>query len=259
MTEDNTNPLLDVSFDGRKIINRDLVSAKPEIVVQLKDENQFLALDDTSLINIYFRYLGPTGDDPGALTRVSYQDFTTQFIPSNFSNGNEAKVILQREFLNDGFYELLVRSSDKSGNVSSSTDNRLDDLIYYDYKVSFRVENQSRMSNVLNYPNPFTTRTQFIFTLTGSEIPNYFEIQIMNLKGTVVRQITQDEFGPIHIGLNKSEYWWDGTDQYGDPLANGVYFYRVKTSINNEKVDHYSIEQADKFFEKGIGKMVLIR
>lgn len=257
--EDNINPLLDVSFDGRKILDGDLVSAKPEILVELKDENLFLALDDTSLINIYFRYLGPDGNSPGALTRVSYNDINTQFIPSNSTTENKAKVVLNRTFLNDGTYELLVRSNDKSGNTSSSTENRLTDLVYYDYKISFTVENQSRISNILNYPNPFTTQTQFIFTLTGSEIPSYFEIQIMNVKGTVVKQITQEEFGSIHIGLNKSEYWWDGTDKYGDPLANGVYFYRVKTYINNEKVDHYSIEQADRFFEKGIGKMVLIR
>lgn len=259
VNKDNTNPLLDVSFDGRKIIDGDLVSARPEIVVQLKDENMFLALDDTSLINLYFRYLGPEGNTPGALERVSYLDINTQFVPSNLNQGNEAKVILQKDFANDGLYELLVRSVDKSGNVSSSTDNRLDNLVYYDYKVSFKIENQSRISNVLNYPNPFTTRTQFIFTLTGAEVPNYFEIQIMNVKGTVVKQITQAEFGPIHIGLNKSQYWWDGTDTYGDALANGVYFYRVKTAINNEKIDHYSIQEADKFFKKGIGKMVLIR
>lgn len=258
--QDDVNPLLDVSFDGRKIMNRDIVSAKPEILIQLKDDNQFLALDDTSLINLYFRYLGVDGLSPDALTRVSYLDPRTQFIPATpNSSSNEARVVLNYDFPQDGFYELIVQSSDKTGNNSSSTDNRLTEQVYYDYKISFEVENQSRISNVLNYPNPFTTRTQFIFTLTGSEIPTHFDIQIMNVKGTVVKQISQAEFGPIHIGLNKSEYWWDGTDDYGDPLANGVYFYRVRSFINNESIDHYSINQADKFFEKGLGKMVLIR
>lgn len=257
--EDDVNPLLDVSFDGRKILDGDLVSAKPEILIQLKDENQFLALDDTTLINLYFRYLGLDGNSPESLIRVSYTDPLTQFIPATSSSKNEAKVILNHEFPRDGLYELLVRSTDKTGNTSSSTDNRLTDQVYYDYKTSFKVENQSRISNVLNYPNPFTTRTQFIFTLTGSELPSNFDIQILNIRGTVVKQISQAEFGPIHIGLNKSEYWWDGKDEYGDALANGVYFYRVRTSVNNESIDHYSIEQVDKFFEKGLGKMVLIR
>ena len=69
-------------------------------------------------------------------------------------------------------------------------------------------------------------------------------------------------FPPNNIGnpiVNKSEYWWDGKDDYGDPLANGVYFYRVRSAIDNESIDHYNIDQADKFFEKGLGKMVLIR
>jgi hypothetical protein len=33
----------------------------------------------------------------------------------------------------------------------------------------------------------------------------------------------------------------------------------VRSSIDNERIDHYNIDQADKFFEKGLGKMVLIR
>ena len=258
--QDDVNPLLDVSFDGRKILDGDLVSAKPEILIQLKDDNQFLALDDTSLINLYFRYLGVDGNSPEGLTRVSYLDPRTQFIPATLNNSNnEARVVLNYDFPQDGMYELIVQSADKTGNNSSSTDNRLTDQVYYDYKISFEVENQSRISNVLNYPNPFTTRTQFIFTLSGSEIPTNFDIQILNIKGTVVKQISMAEFGPIHIGLNKSEYWWDGKDDYGDPLANGVYFYRVRSSIDNESIDHYNIDQADKFFEKGLGKMVLIR
>ncbi|MCB0538178.1 MAG: T9SS type A sorting domain-containing protein [Bacteroidetes bacterium] len=256
---DNINPMLDVSFDGIKIMDGDLVSAKPEIVVQLKDENLFLALDDTSLISIYFRYLGENGSTQGALERVSYNDINVQFIPAQSTQKNEAKVIMKREFPLDGTYELVIRSSDKTGNYSSGTDNRLIDLVYYDYKISFEVENQSRISNVLNYPNPFTTRTQFVFTLTGSEVPDFFQIQIMNIKGTVVKTIDRNELGNLHIGVNRTEYWWDGKDEYGDVLANGVYFYKVKTSLNNESIDSYGISEVDKFFKKGIGKMVLIR
>ena len=35
---DNFNPLLDVTFDGVHILNKDIVSAKPHILVNLKDE-----------------------------------------------------------------------------------------------------------------------------------------------------------------------------------------------------------------------------
>ena len=50
---DITNPLLDVSFDGRYIMNGEIISAKPEILIKLKDENKYLALNDTSLFRIY--------------------------------------------------------------------------------------------------------------------------------------------------------------------------------------------------------------
>ena len=49
-------------------------------------------------------------------------------------------------------------------------------------------------------------------------------------------EITEDEIGPINIGRNITEYSWNGTDEFGDPLANGVYLYRVKAMLNGEKV-----------------------
>jgi hypothetical protein len=254
---DNENPLLDVTFDGIHILDGDLVSAKPEINLQLKDENQFLALDDTSLVNIYFKHVAS-----GNMWRANYNDINVNFYPadpSNLSESNKANVVILAEFEQDGTYELIVRSTDKSGNTSSGTENRLQDLVYYDFKISFEVINKPSISNVLNYPNPFTTQTQFVFTLTGSEVPDYMEIQIMNIKGTVVKQIRMDELGPINIGLNRTQYKWDGRDQYGDALANGVYFYKIITSLDNKEIDHYGIDQVDKFFKKGIGKMVLIR
>ena len=39
--KDNTNPLLDVTFDGIHILNNDIVSPNPHIVIELNDENPF--------------------------------------------------------------------------------------------------------------------------------------------------------------------------------------------------------------------------
>jgi flagellar hook assembly protein FlgD len=97
-----------------------------------------------------------------------------------------------------------------------------------------------------------------VFTLTGYEIPTYFKVQIYNATGKVVKEITQDELGPIVIGRNMTQYAWDGTDEYGDALGNGVYFYRIVSTINDEKIEHRE-ESYDKFFKKGFGKMLLIR
>ncbi len=96
------------------------------------------------------------------------------------------------------------------------------------------------------------------FVLTGSKIPDQFKIQILSVSGKVVREITKDELGPLHIGRNVTQYAWNGTDEFGDPLANGVYLYRVVTKIGGQTIEHRSTE-ADSYFHKGFGKMYLMR
>lgn len=117
------------------------------------------------------------------------------------------------------------------------------------------------ISNLLNYPNPFSTSTAFVFTLTGSEIPQNMKIQILTVTGKIVREITKDELGPIHIGRNITEFKWDGTDQFGQRLGNGVYLYRVVTTLNGKSMEKYKAEgdNTDKFFNNGYGKMYLMR
>ena len=46
---DTQNPILDVTFDGVHIMDGDIVSPNTEIVMQLKDENQFLLLNDPKI------------------------------------------------------------------------------------------------------------------------------------------------------------------------------------------------------------------
>jgi flagellar hook assembly protein FlgD len=114
------------------------------------------------------------------------------------------------------------------------------------------------ISQMMNYPNPFSTSTRFVFTVTGDAIPDDIQIQIMTVSGKVVREINEAELGPIQIGRNISSYAWDGKDQFGDPLANGVYLYRVKTRINGKEIKQLE-SGADNYFHKGLGKMYLIR
>src|SRR5205085_1710767 len=125
-------------------------------------------------------------------------------------------------------------------------------------RISFEVINKSSITNVLNYPNPFSTSTAFLFTLTGWQMPSQFKIQILTVTGKVVREITRQELGPLHIGRNISEYKWDGKDQYGQTLGNGVYLYRVVTAINGQDIEHRE-SGADKFTQKGYGKMYIMR
>ncbi|MFN8243932.1 MAG: C25 family cysteine peptidase [Ferruginibacter sp.] len=242
---DKYNPLLDVTFDGVHILNKDIVSSKPHILASLKDESRFLALSDTSLIKVQVRY------PDGSLHNYSFGD-TMRFTPANLATGhNTATIDFLPYFPQDGEYELIVSGKDAAGNVAGALD----------YHVIFTVINKPMISNLLNYPNPFTTSTAFVFKITGSEVPQNIRIQILTVTGKVVKEITKDELGPLHVGTNITEYKWDGTDMYGAKLANGVYLYRVLTNLNGKSLDKYSSrgEETDKYFKGGYGKMVLMR
>jgi hypothetical protein len=242
---DNYNPLLDVTFDGVHILNKDIVSAKPHILINLKDESRFLALSDTAYIKVQVRY------PDGSLRNYSFGD-SLRFTPANLSSGSNTAVIdFLPYFPEEGDYELIVSGRDVVGNTAGAID----------YHVSFKVITKAMISNLLNYPNPFTTSTAFVFTITGSEVPQNMRIQVLTITGKVVREITKDELGPIHVGRNITEFKWDGTDAYGAKLANGVYLYRVLTNLNGKSLDKYKGENdnTDKYFTKGYGKMVILR
>lgn len=247
VTDDNENPVLDVTFDGRHIINGDIVSAKPFVVMSLDDENEFLIMNEAGDTSRFLVYL----TDPNGVERKVF--FNVDGVPQmNFipaGSDNKCKIEWNASFATDGVYTLRVRAWDKNDNRSGDKD----------YKISFEVILRQTITHVMNYPNPFSTKTHFVFTLTGSEVPQYMKIQIFNVSGKVVREIMADELGPLYIGKNITEYAWDGRDEFGDQLANGVYFYRVISKDSGFKDIENRETQADQYFRKGFGKMYLMR
>jgi len=182
------------------------------------------------------------------LTRIWFANYQVmQFYPGELPD-NKARLEWNPTLMVDGVYELWVQAYDKSSNASGDT--------YY--RISFEVVNKPSITNVLNYPNPFSTSTQFVFTMTGSEQPDYFKIQILTITGKVVKEITSDEIGPMNIGRNVTAYAWDGKDRYGDQLANGVYLYRVVAKLDGNYMELRE-SGADNWIESGFGKMMLIR
>lgn len=240
VSTDEEQPILDVSFDGVHIINGDIVAANPFILIDVRDENEFLLLDNPEKIMVSL--IDPSGNT------VDYNISSPElsFEPATDVNNNQARISLEPVLTQDGDYTLVVQAFDASDNISGVNA----------YEVSFRVILQESVSNVLNYPNPFSSQTQFIFTLTGSQVPDNISISILTVSGKVVKEISREELGPLRIGLNRTDYKWNGTDDYGEKLANGVYLYKVNTPVDMER---YENDAADKFFTKGFGKLVIMR
>ena len=245
---EDLNPILDVTFNGQHILNNDIISPTSEIVMSLKDDNPYLVMNedaDTSLFGVYLT------DPDGLQIKIPFMNSSgeviMQWIPAESQN-KKFKIIYPCYFDKTGTYTLLVQGSDKSGNLSGDLE----------YKISFEVIHESAITEFLNYPNPFSTSTRFVFTLTGDALPDDILVQVMNINGRVVREITEGELGPIRIGRNVTEFAWDGKDQFGDQLANGLYLYRVQAKIQGQNIRHLE-SGADNFIQKGLGKMYLIR
>lgn len=242
---DQTNPLLDVTFDGRHILNGEIISSEPIIKIALKDENPYLFLSDTSLFAIYMSKASDAEEQRVYIT-PGIENGTIQWHPAE--NDEPAFIIYMPQFNENGTYKLRVQARDASNNLSGQND----------YEIDFEIINESTITNIFNYPNPFSTKTRFAFTLTGHEIPDNITINIFTISGKKVKTIDQTELGPIYIGRNLTEYYWNGTDDFGDQLANGVYIYKVKVKLNGESLKQRTTT-ADKYFTNGWGKMYLMR
>jgi hypothetical protein len=224
---DLLNPMLDVTFDGVHILDGDIVSARPHISIRIKDDSRYLLLDDTALMRVQVRY------PDGRVRSFRVDGDTMRFTPAATAPNadNTAVFDLMAAFPLDGEYELMVNGRDKSGNIAATSDLR----------VRFTVMNRSAIS--------------------GTQPPRDLRIQIMTVTGRIVREIGREELGPIRIGRNITEFRWDGTDQFGQPLANGVYLYRVIATKDGRQMERWKPEGegTDRFFKNGYGKMYLMR
>lgn len=239
---DNTNPFLDVTFDGAYIMNGDIVSPESTIVIRMKDDNSFLLKNDT--IGVEIQLKRPC--EGCVFERINFSDPTVTVSPA--TENTDFEITMNPNLEEDGVYTLSAQARDESGNLAGTEP----------YQVEFEVVSESSITHFYPYPNPFSTQTRFVFTLTGTNIPEKIKIQIMTISGRIVREINQDEIGPIKIGHNITQFAWDGTDRYGDQLANGVYFYRVLMQSGAESIEHRETS-ADGAFKNGFGKLYILR
>ncbi len=103
---------------------------------------------------------------------------------------------------------------------------------------------KAALAHVLNYPNPFTTKTKFQFehNLVGQSLK--VRVNIFTVSGKIVKTIDQDVDAE---GYRVTDIDWDGKDDYGGDLARGVYLYRVKITGKDAKGQKLN---AESDFEK---------
>ena len=209
VVRDSANPAFNITFDGREILTGDIISSEPEVVIILED-NSPLPIDSS-----YFTIVHTHNNIPKVLS-VPGPDITYNYIPYP----NSRAVITWKPKLLDGRHVLEVLAKDASGNFFDSTSSR----------SVFNVYNNPDLLQVYNFPNPFSDNTNFTFELRGIIPPEEFKIKIFTVAGRLIKELVPST--PLQIGFN--QIYWDGKDEDGDEIANGLYFYKIISKHGDE-------------------------
>ena len=205
VTRDSSKPSFNITFDGKEITNDDVISAKPVVLITMKDNNP-LPMDTSAFTTLTFDNVPLSFTSPDL--KFSYTPYP-----------NSEATIKWTPSIPDGKHVLEVLAKDPSGNFFDSVS----------HKYEFYVYNQPDLTNVFNYPNPFKYDTYFTFEIRGQNAPQELKIKVFTVAGRLIKNI----FPPpsdLRVGFNK--IYWNGRDEDGDVVANGVYFYKIMAKNN---------------------------
>ena len=137
--------------------------------------------------------------------------------PYPYLEQNSKKAVLRktfsREIYLDGKYEFRVRALDVLGNVATKTIN-----------IDLSGDMKSGLADVFNAPNPVGKKgTTFYFKNLAVGRESTVDIFIYNQHGRLVKVLKDAVSGVTH---------WDGKDNHGRLLANGLYHYVVRSEVS---------------------------
>ena len=150
---------------------------------------------------------------------------------------NTQKIVLNEYYQAD-------KDSYQSGKVEYSLSNLSSGLHTLNFKVWDVFNNSSEQSieffvsetedfvinHLLNYPNPFTTHTDFYFEHNRPNQPLEVQIQVFTVSGKLVKTINTLE---NDNGFRVGPIAWNGKDDFQDNIGRGTYIYKVKIKDEN--------------------------
>ncbi|HET6245981.1 MAG: type IX secretion system sortase PorU [Bacteroidetes bacterium] len=101
--------------------------------------------------------------------------------------------------------------------------------------TEFVVANSAELAlkHVLNYPNPFTTYTEFNFEHNQPGMWLDVQVQIFTVSGKLIKTLNTSTRSD---GFRAEPIPWNGMDDFGDKIGRGVYIYRLKVRANDGSV-----------------------
>jgi hypothetical protein len=216
--EDTKGPNIEIFLNDENFVSGSIVNENPILLAKINDEfgvntaGTGIGHDITAVID---------GDNKNTIV-------LNDFYESDEDTYQSGKLKYQLQSLKEGKHTIELKAWDVYNNSSTSL-------------IDFEVKQKSDLSidHLLNYPNPFTTYTEFWFEHNQALSTLQVQIQIYTVSGRLVKSIHKT----IQTdGFRSDPIAWDGRDDFGDRLARGVYIYklRVQTSDGN------SVEKFEK-------------
>lgn len=197
--KDEQGPELNIYFNSHSFRPGDVVPEAPILILDLKDE---------SGINAAGSGIGHRLE--AWLDNQSQSIDLTPYYKSKLDTYQEGTVEYQFGKLNAGTHSLKLRAWDVFNNASTSE-------TIFDVLVSQGLT----ISEVFNFPNPFSNQTYFTFN-HNQILPVDAEVKVYTIAGRQVNSLKQTNITDKFVKIE-----WDGRDKEGDLLANGVYLYKV--------------------------------
>ncbi|HFA51059.1 MAG TPA: type IX secretion system sortase PorU [Bacteroidetes bacterium] len=226
---DDQGPKVEVFMDDESFVFGGITSADPFLLVNIEDDNG---------INVVGNAIGH--DLIGILDNNSknFSYTLNDFYEAALNDHTKGKVKFPLNDIPEGRHEIKVTAWDIANNPAEG---------FTEFVVVS--SEKTALEHVLNYPNPFTSSTCFLFELnpnrTGIELDA--QVQIYTISGRLIKTLQERIiFEGGRLGSDEC-IRWDGRDDYGDPLAKGVYIYKVK--IKNPGIGQAVIE-GESDFEK---------
>lgn len=219
---DNKGPDIQIFFDNTSYRNSFLITPNSTLIVKLSDQTG-LNTTGTGVGHKLVGILNSQENNP--------IDFTNYFTSDLNSNGRSGEIKYPFSNLAAGEYNLVVKAWDVFNNFSSS-------------ETNFSVVSDSDLviRDVYNYPNPFSSNTTFTFQQNLNKLLD-LTIKVYTVAGRLIREIERSNVNDKFVKVD-----WDGRDQDGSPIANGVYLYKI------------IVRTADGAYSKSVlGKLAVMR
>ncbi len=209
---DHTGPTIKAYLNSTQFVNGSITNQTPTLLLNLFDSSGINTTGTT------------VGHD---LTAVLDQNTSSPLILNKFYQAatdsyQSGTVSYPLPTMAPGVHSLLIRAWDVMDNSSEFT-------------LNFIVEGDGKLvlDHVLNYPNPFTTHTQFWFEHNRPGEPLLVMIRVLTVTGKIIKTIRKTI---IDAGNRSTDLEWDGKDDFGNKLGKGVYLFELQVRTSDGQV-----------------------